>query len=311
MIKVPDYLLSQQHFYNVQADDATYVEYVQFHQQIRKSIEITKHTLMVTIQGEKIIHTDYGDYKLSPSTAVFLCRGAYVTSELLAEDHKIYQAMLFFLDDTFLKNFIADSNLLPLIDVSQEKTDGLHNSPIVFPVEVSLFLKSGIESLFPHFTHQSAYCKYLVKLKLYEVLLSLLESSSKMSIFSLFVSIVEQETLDLKSFMEIHFTEAYSLPQFASATCRSLTSFKRDFAALFHNTPKRWITQKRLERAFLLLSRTNKPVTEVCYEVGFTNLSHFITLFKQKYLITPKQLQQQGNSAHHLQTVVLGNVNSV
>ncbi|TVQ26611.1 MAG: AraC family transcriptional regulator, partial [Leptolyngbya sp. DLM2.Bin15] len=83
--------------------------------------------------------------------------------------------------------------------------------------------------------------------------------------------------------------------------------FKRDFAALFHDTPKRWITQKRLERAYLLLSKTDTSVTEVCYAVGFTNLSHFITLFKQKYQITPKQLQQQAGSTHQLQTVVLGN----
>ena len=307
MIKVPEYLLSQQRLYTVQADEATYVEYVQFHRQTRKVVEVTKHTLMVTLQGEKIVHTAHGNYHLAPGAAVFLGKGAYVTSELLAADHKAYRALLFFLDDRFLNTFIADSNLLPITELTSEELGDFQNDPIVFTVVVSPFLQAGVDSLLPHFVHQSVYSKHLVKLKLYEVLLSLLESSEKPAVLSLLAAIAAQQPLDLKSFMERHFTEPYALPQFATATGRSLTSFKRDFAALFHDTPKRWITQKRLERAYLLLSRTGKSVTEVCYEVGFANLSHFITLFKQKYQVTPKQLQQQAGSPHQLQTVVLGN----
>ncbi|WP_008312374.1 helix-turn-helix transcriptional regulator [Leptolyngbya sp. PCC 6406] len=307
MIKVPEYLISQQRLYAVEADEATYVEYVQLHRQTRKVVEVTKHTLMVTLQGEKIVHTAHSDYHLAPGAAIFLGKGAYVTSELLAADNKAYQALLFFLDDGFLNTFITESNLLPLTELTSEKLGNFQNDPIVFSIVVSPFLKAGVDSLLPHFTHQSIYSKHLVKLKLYEVLLSLLETSAKPAVFSLLAAISAQQPLDLKSFMERHFTEPYTLPQFATATGRSLTSFKRDFADLFHDTPKRWITQKRLERAHLLLSRTGKPVTEVCYEAGFANLSHFIVLFKEKYQITPKQLQQKVGSNHRFQTVALGN----
>ena len=44
----------------------------------------------------------------------------------------------------------------------------------------------------------------------------------------------------------------------------------------------------RLSSACTLLSTTDKPVLEISYETGFTNLSYFNRLFKKKYGISPR-----------------------
>src|SRR5690606_17116855 len=81
--------------------------------------------------------------------------------------------------------------------------------------------------------------------------------------------------IDLVSFMEKNFMFNLPLEKFGYLTGRSLTTFKRDFRKAFDATPQRWLTKKRLELAhYQFIEKKRKPV-DVCYEVGFENLSHF------------------------------------
>lgn len=85
-----------------------------------------------------------------------------------------------------------------------------------------------------------------------------------------------------------------TIEELASLTNRSLTSFKKEFKRIFGMPPHRWIVERRLERARMLLLSTHKTVSEVGVECGFTNISHFIKLFKRRYGATPKTLQRVG-----------------
>jgi AraC-like DNA-binding protein len=78
-----------------------------------------------------------------------------------------------------------------------------------------------------------------------------------------------------------------SIEMLAEATNRSLTSFKKEFRRQFNAPPHRWIIEQRLMRARILLSSTNRTVSEIGTECAFANISHFIKLFKQRYHTTP------------------------
>jgi AraC-like DNA-binding protein len=45
--------------------------------------------------------------------------------------------------------------------------------------------------------------------------------------------------------------------------------------------PQKWLIQKRLEIASDEIRNGSKKVSDVCFEVGFKNLSHFSRVFKQ------------------------------
>ena len=87
-----------------------------------------------------------------------------------------------------------------------------------------------------------------------------------------------------------------SIERLAELTNRSLTSFKKEFRRIFHAPPHRWIIAQRLARAKIMLISTSKTVSEVGVECGFTNISHFIKLFKQHFKITPAVLRQESLS---------------
>jgi transcriptional regulator GlxA family with amidase domain len=61
----------------------------------------------------------------------------------------------------------------------------------------------------------------------------------------------------------------------------------RAFRAAFGETPHEYLTRLRLERARELLTITNRSVTEICFDVGFTSLGSFSTLFRRHVGLSP------------------------
>ena len=60
-------------------------------------------------------------------------------------------------------------------------------------------------------------------------------------------------------------------------------------------TIEQYLSIKKMERAAILLRETDKTLSEVCSDVGFTSLSHFIQKFKKYHGVTPKEYQRISN----------------
>jgi AraC-like DNA-binding protein len=98
--------------------------------------------------------------------------------------------------------------------------------------------------------------------------------------------------IDLEAFMNRHYRFNVSLARFSYLTGRSLSAFKRDFSRIFGLAPGRWLLAKRLEEAYFLLTKTDRSVSDVCFDVGFEDLSHFSFSFKERYQLAPTQLKK-------------------
>ena len=60
----------------------------------------------------------------------------------------------------------------------------------------------------------------------------------------------------------------------------------------YGQTPKQYLTDKRIERSKELL-KNGISVTETCFDVGFESPSSFCTLFKCKAGLTPTEFQKK------------------
>src|SRR5262249_3823142 len=58
--------------------------------------------------------------------------------------------------------------------------------------------------------------------------------------------------------------------------------FLRAFRDAFGETPHAFLTRLRLERAKELLTLSSRPVTEICFDVGFTSLGSFSALVHRR-----------------------------
>ncbi|NHC44849.1 helix-turn-helix domain-containing protein [Motilibacter aurantiacus] len=91
---------------------------------------------------------------------------------------------------------------------------------------------------------------------------------------------------------------AYAQPLDIAALARiALTSeahFIRTFRATFGETPHRYLQRRRVERAMVLLRETDRPVTDICLEVGFTSLGTFSRTFRDIVGEPPSAYRRRG-----------------
>jgi AraC-like DNA-binding protein len=78
-----------------------------------------------------------------------------------------------------------------------------------------------------------------------------------------------------------HYRMPLDLDQLAGVAGVSKFHFVRSFEAAYGETPIRYLTRRRIERAQDLLRAANLTVTEVCMLVGFASLGSFSSRFAQ------------------------------
>lgn len=82
-----------------------------------------------------------------------------------------------------------------------------------------------------------------------------------------------------------------TLEDMASVAAMSPHHFLRTFKQVFGQTPNRYLTQKRIERAQYLLQYTSEPVTAICLSVGFQSLGSFSALFRRVTSMSPREFR--------------------
>ena len=93
--------------------------------------------------------------------------------------------------------------------------------------------------------------------------------------------------ISAKIFMDENFHEPIELDQIAGQAYLSKFHFHRLFTRIYRRTPHQYLTQKRIDKAKLLLAE-NKSVTDVCNEVGFESIGSFSILFKKEIGFAPQ-----------------------
>jgi len=77
------------------------------------------------------------------------------------------------------------------------------------------------------------------------------------------------------------YAEPLDLDAMAREAGYSRFHFARGFAAAYGETPRAYLTRRRIERAKTLLRTANLSVTEVCFLVGFSSVGSFSARFRQ------------------------------
>lgn len=91
-----------------------------------------------------------------------------------------------------------------------------------------------------------------------------------------------------------HFREPISLDDVAALTNHSTSAFCRYFKARTRKSYFQYLTETRIAYACELLMEGNMDVSEVCFNSGFNNLSHFHKQFKRIVKITPSEYKSKG-----------------
>ncbi len=165
--------------------------------------------------------------------------------------------------------------------------------PYIRKIEKQSIITHFIKSLDFYFENPNLVTDDMLILKIKELILLLLQTDNAENIITLFSHLFNPRQAGLFEVVEAHLYSSISIVDLARLTGRSLSTFKRDFETQFCDTPANYIKEKKLEKALELLQLTDLSVSEICFEVGFQDTSHFTKTFKQKYNQTPSEYRKK------------------
>lgn len=98
--------------------------------------------------------------------------------------------------------------------------------------------------------------------------------------------------LSICEYIDAHCTEDLTLDEIAKIAGFSKYHFTRLFKQFTNNTFYKYLNQKRIELALILLADPEISVTETAIQSGFTNPSTFIRVFKAEKGCTPTEFRR-------------------
>ena len=81
--------------------------------------------------------------------------------------------------------------------------------------------------------------------------------------------------------MDRSYAEPLDVRAVAAVAHVSEAHFIRSFRAVFGETPHRYLQRRRVERSMWLLRETDRSVTDICLDVGFTSPGTFSRTFRE------------------------------
>ena len=239
------------------------------------------HVLVYMYSGEIVIEEKGKTTRLHKGECAFIRKDFSVQMTKQAWNGEQFKAIFLMFSPKFLRSFYnrLDKNTLPK-DAKRNKIS-LCKLPSNRPDIVSLF-----ESMTPYFNSNIEPPEEVLQLKMVEGMYVLLNTSK--NLYASVFDFTDPWKIDILDFLESNYMNDISMEEIANYTGRSLSTFKRDFKKCSTLSPREWLIHHRLEAAHELIRKGGRKVSEICFEVGFKNLSHFSKIYKERYGISPK-----------------------
>lgn len=106
-------------------------------------------------------------------------------------------------------------------------------------------------------------------------------------------------------YIKKNINQSLDVEMLAQQACLSENHFIRLFKQVIGETPNKYITVRKIERAEYLLATGNMPVKNIAVSLGYDDHSYFIRLFRKVVGVTPSVYREQNNAKHKQRTVCL------
>jgi AraC-like DNA-binding protein len=134
-------------------------------------------------------------------------------------------------------------------------------------------------------------------LKVKEIILLLSQTQNAEAVQLILSQLFSPSTYTFKQIIEAHLFSQLTIEELAAQNNLSVSSFKREFAKLYNDSPANYIKTKKLEKAAELLLVSDQRITEIAFDCGFNDLANFTKSFNDKYNTTPTNYRVQQRNA--------------
>lgn len=188
-------------------------------------------------------------------------------------DSSVIRSLFKYLDNTILHNLLLNAALPPTIQLDSYD----------FAKAINLFERINLLNA-DNANEVNFYCKKLLFTLFTEYFSNYTFSNDKKVPFWL------EQTMELTNRKKIFID---GIDEMVELSGKSYKHLSRCMKKHLNITPSEYINDLRLNYAANLCRNTLQPITDICYNCGFNNVSYFYSLFKKKYACTPLELRRR------------------
>jgi AraC-like DNA-binding protein len=257
--------------------------------QATKRVDIFTHYNIIAfvITGKKIIHRPGKSWLLEEGNCYFFKKGAY-NQELYVNEG--WRSLNIYIPDAYLRQLSCD-----YLRYGKIKTTTGYVLEQIIELDINDMSRDFQTLLFSTFTGQSGPGEDILEQQFRQLIFSILGNHKNQQLVFYLNKLADQHKTSLFEVMEANYMYNLSLTEYAKIANRSLATFKREFKGLFYTTPAKWLLDRRLDFAQLMLDTTGKNISEIMSESGFENSSHFSRVFKDKFGASPLNYRKEKN----------------
>ena len=164
-------------------------------------------------------------------------------------------------------------------------TDKIERSALVRNLEPDAFLRRVFEEI-THSTQDESYMNLLI-----DTAIHIIQQTGQI------IPPMADSSANHLAMQAVKFVyENYCKPITLASTAKKLFVSPQYLSKVFKNMVgvgfSQFLSELRLNRSAYLLTKKEQSITEICFECGFRNLSHFLRRFKHKFDLTPSDYRE-------------------
>jgi len=252
---------------------------------VKNKMMLHWNMLNLLIDGRKTIIQATGAVTVYQDEILLMAAGNCLTSELLSDAGQFRSILLY-----FSNQMLEDFHVRHAARLRQPTTGP--SSPLVTFAKDD-FIRNYIESLRLLLAAPTPLSPEIRQLKLEELLLYLLHTAPDgLRTFWLHPRTSPPELM-LRQVVETHVTQPITVEELAFLCHMSVSTFQRKFAAIYGQSPQKWLLHQRMQHAAALLHYQHQQPSDVYQQVGYESHSSFSEAFKRTFGVSPKAFKQQ------------------
>lgn len=232
------------------------------------------------LKGEYDSISETESLRIEAEESLLMKCGNYTCNMLPSKSSDVYQALaIHFFPEILLKVY---ENKLPDF-LKNTEPSALSMSKL----NSDILLRKYIEGILFYFENPNLVNEEILFLKLKEIILLLNQTTSAPAIRTILSNLFNPTTYSFREVIESHYYSNITLDQLALLTNLSLSTFKRVFKKTYNTSPASYLRDKKLEKSIELLGSTDLRTTDIAYDCGFADVSHYSKTFKLRYGLSP------------------------
>ena len=276
---VPNYFKQNNYKNLIQIDNLYCLKYITKQKSDFVQVRTTMHSLVVLIEGNKIVHINNTDIKVNNDEITLLTQNNYYMSERITSNNQ-YKSFLIYFDDDFIFDFIKEFKID--INTSDE------NELLKLNYKKDISLNNTINE-FQNFIDNN-FDKNLLKLKIHEIFLHIYRID-KNNLISFFNSILNTAQDRTSFILESNIDILQNISDMCNITSLSQNQLRTYIKKRHSTTPKVYLDKQRIQKAKLLLSNNDDSISSIATSCGYSTVSWFIAQFKKYTNTTPKDFR--------------------